>query len=196
MTKLVYPAGATPLDPDEERGLLLTHITTRGELNRWEQDNIVEALAWLEKTRPSDILNEPFIRTLHYRMFKAVWSWAGEFRHSDKNIGGSWHQIPMALRELCGDAQLWLQLKEESPDLIAVRFHHRLVTVHAFPNGNGRHARLMADLLLTNILKRPVFTWGGKANLSEPGEIRTRYIEALHSADKLNYALLLRFARS
>ena len=196
MIKLEYPAGATPLEPDEERGLLLTHITTRGELNRWEQDNILEALAWLEKTKPTNILNEAFIRTLHRRMFKTVWAWAGEFRHSDKSIGGSWHQVPMALRALCGDAQLWLKLKEDAADLIAVRLHHRLVAIHAFPNGNGRHARLMADLLLENVLKQPVFTWGGNADLSEAGKTRMLYIEALHSADNLNYAPLFQFARS
>ena len=196
MINFDYPAGATPLEPQEERGLLLTHITTRGELNRWEQDNILAAMDWLEATKPTDILNERFICELHKRMFRRVWAWAGQFRTSDKNIGGSWHQVPMAIRDLCADTGHWIEHKEDPTDLMAVRFHHRLVTIHAFPNGNGRHARLMTDLLLTNGLHQPEFTWGGKVDLSEAGEIRTRYMEALHAADNLVYEPLLQFARS
>jgi Fic-DOC domain mobile mystery protein B len=193
--KLEYPDGATPIDPDETSGLLLTHITTRGELDRWEQDNILEAKAWTEKTRPADILNERFIKTLHKRMFGNVWKWAGQFRHSDKNIGGSWHQVPTSLKNLCDDTTLWIKLQEESPDLIAVRFHHRLVSIHPFLNGNGRHAREMTDLLLKNVLKRPEFTWG-KQSLSETGSARTQYIESLHAADNGDYGPLLAFVRT
>jgi Fic-DOC domain mobile mystery protein B len=98
-----YPEGSTPIDPDEATGLRLTHITTQGELNRWEQDNILEAKAWAGKTRPTDILTEKFIKALHRRMFGTVWKWAGQYRQSDKNIGGSWHQVPMSLRNLCDD---------------------------------------------------------------------------------------------
>jgi Fic-DOC domain mobile mystery protein B len=195
MTVFEYPAGATPLDPDEASGLRLTHVTTRGELNRWEQDNIIEAMAWLDRKKPTDILNEKFVKELHRRMFGNVWRWAGGFRQSDKNIGGPWHQIPMSLKNLFDDARLWLDLREESPDQIAARFHHRLVSVHPFPNGNGRHARMMADLLLENVLRRPRFTWGS-TNLSQGGDARKRYIEALHTADGGNYELLLAFVRT
>jgi Fic-DOC domain mobile mystery protein B len=195
MMELEYPEGATPLDPDEAEGLLLTHITTRGELDRWEQDNILEAKAWADKTKPSDILNEQFAKALHSRMFGTVWKWAGQFRQSDKNIGGSWHQVPMCLRTLCDDTALWIELREESPDLIAVRFHHRLVSIHSFPNGNGRHAREMANLLLRNRLKHPEFTWGGK-NLPNAGDIRKQYIESLQAADKGDYNPLLKFVRT
>ena len=195
MIKFEYPAGATPIDPDETKGLLLTHITTRGELDRWEQDNIVEALAWLDRTKPAEILNEQFVKELHRRMFAHVWKWAGHFRQSDKNIGGPWHQVPASLKVLCGDARLWLELREESPDQIAVRFHHRLVSIHLFPNGNGRHARLMTDLLLENVLHCARFTWGGE-DLSRVGNARLRYIAALHAADGLNYVPLLAFVRT
>ena len=171
MMEFDYPEGATPIDPDEAEGLLLTHITTRGELDRWEQDNILEAKAWTDRTKPIDILNEQFIKILHSRMFGHVWNWAGKFRHSDKNIGGPWHQVPLDLRILCDDAALWIEMKEEPSDLIAVRFHHRLVWIHPFPNGNGRHAREMTDLLLKNILEQPAFTWGSR-NLAEEGSIR------------------------
>ena len=195
MINLEYPEGTTPIDHDEAKGLLLTHITTREELDRWEHDNIIEALAWLDKTKPKDILNETFIRKLHKRMFGNVWKWAGKFRQSDKNIGGRWWQISTDLKDLCDDARLWVDRRNEPPDAIAVRFHHRLILIHPFPNGNGRHTRLMADLLLENILDHPRFTWGG-ANLSNDSDTRQRYISALRAADEHNYQPLLEFARS
>jgi Fic-DOC domain mobile mystery protein B len=195
MIEFRYPAGATPIDPDEAKGLILTHITTLGELNRWEQDNILEAKSWLEKTHPTDILNEKFIKTLHHRMFKNVWKWAGDYRRSDKNIGGSWYLVPMSLKNLCDDTAAWIEMKEDPPDLIAACFHHRLVSIHPFPNGNGRHAREMANLLLKNILSQPEFTWG-RENLSEAGSVRRQYIGSLHAADKGNYEPLLKFART
>ena len=125
-------------------------------------------------------------------MFGNVWKWAGQFRQNDKNIGGPWHQVPTSLRNLCDDAGLWIELQEDSSDLIAVRFHHRLVSIHPFPNGNGRHAREMANLLLKNILKQPEFTWGGN-NLSNARDIRKQYIESLQAADRGDYDPLLAF---
>lgn len=190
-----YPEGATPIDTDEAEGLLLTHITTRGELDRWEQDNIIEALTWLDKKKPTDILNEQFVKELHRRMFSNVWKWAGQFRRSDKIIGGPWYQISTSLKNLCDDALLWIELREQLPDEMAVCFHHRLVSIHPFPNGNGRHARLMTDLMLENILKHPRFTWGSK-DLSKAGNTRKKYIEALQAADKQNYEPLHEFVRT
>ena len=195
MLDLQYPEGATPIDPDEAQGLLPSNITTRGELDRWEQENIIEAMIWLDKTKPKDILNEQFIKKLHNRMFCNVWDWAGQFRKSDKTIGGEWYQVPMLLSDLLDDTLLWIKLKKESNDEIAVRFHHRLLLVHPFPNGNGRHARLMTDLLLENILNCSRFSWGSE-DLSKTGNIRKRYIEALHHADKSDYKLLLQFVRT
>jgi len=195
MADFKYPKGAIPIDPDEADGLLLTHITTRGELDRWEQDNIVEAIAWLDKTKPIDILNEQFVKKMHKKMFCNVWKWAGCFRRIDKNIGGPWHQISINLKNLCDDGRLWIKLQEESPDVMAVRFHHRLVSIHPFPNGNGRHARLMTDLLLKNILNCSRFTWGS-ADISKAGDVRKRYIAALQAADEQNYKPLLEFVRT
>ena len=195
MIGFVYPEGATPLDPDESKGLLLTHISTRAELDRWEQENIVEAIEWLEKTKATDILNEQFIKKLHKKMFKHVWSWAGDFRTSDKNIGGQWFQISTSLKMLCDNTLYKIERQIEAPDEVAIRFHHNLVWIHSFPNGNGRHARLMTDALLKNVLNCSKFTWGG-GNLRKPNNIRNFYIDALKAADKGNFDLLRQFVRT
>ncbi|MEA1979199.1 MAG: mobile mystery protein B [Chloroflexota bacterium] len=195
MNRFEYPDGATPIDPDEAKGLILTHITTRGELDRWEQDNIAEALAWLEKIKPIDILNGTFIRKLHQRMFKNVWRWAGEFRLTDKNIGVHWWRVPVDVKTMCDDVIWRVEHHTASPDILAIQFHHRLVSIHPFPNGNGRHARLMTDLFLENILQSPRFSWGGK-DLSKGTDARKRYILALYAADNNDYDQLVEFARS
>jgi Fic-DOC domain mobile mystery protein B len=195
MTVFEYPEGATPIDPDEAEGLLLNHITTQGELNRWEQENILEALSWIDKKKPADIFNEPFIKQLHKRMFGRVWRWAGQFRRSDKNIGVSWDQVPICLKNLCDDVPEWIKSRNESSEEMAARFHHRLVWIHPFANGNGRHARLMTDIFLENVFHSSPFTWG-KRELTSPGEYRSRYINALQEADKGNYIPLLEFAKS
>lgn len=195
MTIFEYPADATPLDPDETAGLLLSHITTRAELNRWEQDNIVDGEAWAFGRKRKDILSERFICGLHKRMFGSVWRWAGRFRRSDKNIGVAWWQVPVELRQLCNDATAWIQYESYAPDEIAARFHHRLVSIHLFANGNGRHARTMTDLLLVQVLRRPRFSWGS-GSLVDVGNCRHRYIEALQAADRHDCWPLLEFVRS
>jgi Fic-DOC domain mobile mystery protein B len=196
MPDFIFPEGSTPIAPEEAHGLLLTHITTRGELDRWEQDNIIEALAWLYKTKPKDILQESFTRELHKRMFGNVWRWAGSFRKSDKNLGIAWQQIPVSMRNLLDDTRFRIQLGKDDPDEIAIRFHHRLVSIHPFANGNGRHARLMADVLLENVFSCTRFTWGSAQELSKSGETRAGYIAALRDADNGSYESLLAFARS
>ncbi|MDP8299201.1 MAG: mobile mystery protein B [Candidatus Tantalella remota] len=193
--KFRYPEGATPLNPEEVGGLLLLHITTRSELNRWEQENINEAYEWLSAHKPQDLLNETFIRKLHKKMFENVWRWAGTFRTTEKNIGVHPWQIATQLKNLCDDVDKWLECGSYPPDEIAVRFHHRLVSIHLFPNGNGRHARLMADLLLKHILGKPEFTWG-RSDLIRAGKCRNRYMGALRSADDNDYTPLLEFVRS
>ena len=190
-----YPEGATPLEPDEIEGLIPTHITTRAQLDRWEQDNINEALAWIEQRRPKDILSESFMKRLHKKMFCNVWQWAGKFRQSDKNIGGRWYDIPVDLKQLCDDVKCQIENESYSADEIAARFHHRLVSIHPFPNGNGRHARLAADILLEDVLDKPAFTWG-KADLIKSGIDRKTYIDSLMAADRGDYGLLLGFVRS
>ncbi len=186
--------GATPLDPDESEGLIPTHVTTREQLNRLEQENIVEAMQWLETARLKDILNEAFIRRLHQRMFARVWKWAGQFRTSDKNIGIAKEHIGVELHKLCEDTKAQIAHATYPPDEIACRFHHRLVWIHPFPNGNGRHARLLTDLLLEKVLHRPRFSWGGMSEIPE-GDIRADYLGALCAADKGDYSKLTEFAR-
>ena len=193
--KFNYPEGATPLNPNEIEGLIPTHITTKAELDRWEQDNINEALAWIEDSKPKDILNESLIKSMHKKMFCNVWKWAGMFRQSDKNIGVPWHQVSIELKKLCDDVEYWIENKTFSEDEIAARLHHKLVFIHLFPNGNGRHARLMADILLEYVFKKSPFTWG-KANLIKSGDDRNKYIKSLIAADRGEYELLLEFVRS
>jgi Fic-DOC domain mobile mystery protein B len=195
MMKYDYPPGTTPIDPDEAVGLLLPHITNRAELDRWEQDNIAEAEAWAFRQKPKDLLSLDFVCRLHKRMFGNVWRWAGKFRKSGKNIGIEHLSIGPSLKNLIEDVKAWIEHEAYTPDEIAARFHHRLVSIHPFANGNGRHARLMADLLLVHLLGRPRFTWGSE-NLVHAGECRKRYIDALQGADRHDYRLLLEFVRS
>jgi Fic-DOC domain mobile mystery protein B len=195
MVDFEYLQGATSLDRNEIEGLIPTHITTRDELNRWEQDNINEALAWVDLHRPKEILNESFMKRLHKRMFGNVWKWAGIFRQSDKNIGVSRYMVSIELKKLFDDVGYWIEKGTFSTDEIAARFHHRLVSIHLFSNGNGRHARLIADILLENILNKPRFSWG-RDDLYNSGDDRGRYIQSLQAADKGDYGPLLEFVRS
>ena len=145
--KLKYSYGATSLDPDEIEGLIPDYITTQDELNLLEQKNITEAIEWAYRKKHSDILNITFNNLLHKKMFYQVWKWAGMQRKTNKNIGVDFSQIPMKLKDLFEDTKYWIKNKIYTWDELVVRFHHRLVLIHAFPNGNGRHARLMADIL-------------------------------------------------
>ncbi len=190
-----YSDGATPLDYDEMEGLLLTHITNRAELDRWEMDNINQAYQWADQLKHRNVLNADFICLLHKKMFGNVWKWAGQFRKSDKNIGIPRVEVAVELKLLCDDANAWVEYDTYPPDEFAARFHHRLVYIHPFANGNGRHARLMADLILEKLFNSIPFTWGD-ASLTKQGEIRTAYIRALKAADNHDYSLLLKFVRS
>jgi len=194
---LEYLEGQTPLDDDEKEGLLIETIATRQELDEFEQHNIEQAIEWTLKRsfKPEVFLTEDFIRKLHTRMYGDVWAWAGHFRKTNKNIGVDKWQIPMELRYLLDDARYWIEKGTFPTDEIAVRFKHRLVAIHCFPNGNGRHSRLMADILSGKIFKQPVFTWGA-ANLVRGGDARAAYLAAIKQADKGNIEPLIKFARS
>lgn len=193
---LKYEEGQTPLDENESEGLLLKTITTQGELNEAEQLNIEEAIEWTlrKKFSVDDILSETFCNELHRKMYSEVWRWAGTFRKTNKNIGVDKFQIPVDLRTLIDDCRFWINNKTYPEDEIAVRFKHRIVSIHCYSNGNGRHSRLMADVLVSHVLGRPVFSWGA-GNLVPAGEARERYLKALKMADKGDIKMLVEFAR-
>lgn len=191
-----YAPGATPLDPDEAAGLVPSHITTQADLNAWEQANILQAVRWVARQKKRDLLTEGFVRDLHRRMFDQTWKWAGTFRQSNKNIGVDWTQVAVKLRNLLDNTRFQIDHKVFEPDELVVRLHHQLVWVHAFPNGNGRHARLMADVLAQQ-LGRPRMTWGGAdVELVSMGTVRDRYLRALREADQGQWSALIAFARS
>jgi Fic-DOC domain mobile mystery protein B len=187
------PDNATPLTPEEMRELIPAHIAYRSELNEAEQENIVRAQDWALGRR-RDLLSEKFIKDLHRHMLGDVWRWAGKFRTSERNLGIAHYEISVALRQLLDDTRTWIEYKAYPPDEIAVRFHHRLVRIHPFPNGNGRHARLMADLLVMSIGQER-FSWGS-VSLCDASDVRRRYIAALQTADNHDVGPLLAFARS
>lgn len=194
---LEYINGQTPLDEEEKDGLLILTIATRGELDEFEQQNIEKAVQWIlgRTFKPELFFTEAFVRMLHKRMYADVWAWAGEFRKTNKNIGVDKWKIPSDLKYLLDDAKYWHENNTYTQDEIAVRFKHRIVSIHCFPNGNGRHSRLLADIIIEKIYKQPVFSWGA-ANLSDEGDTRKSYLKAVKTADRGDYSLLLAFARS
>lgn len=187
------PEGATPLDPDECEGLRFRHVTTRAQLDALEQSNIVSGLRWLARRRRADVLSETFLRELHRRMFGEVWRWAGTFRQREKNIGVDPIHIGVQLRMLLDDAEFWSQHQTDRPLEAAARFHHRMVQIHLFPNGNGRHARIAADVYLMDRFGHPAIDWGGGHDLQGLNDRRQSYIRALRAADGHDYGPLLAF---
>jgi Fic-DOC domain mobile mystery protein B len=194
---LEYLEGQTPLDEDEKAGLKIRTISTRRDLDEFEQKNIERAIEWTlrKKIAADKILSEEFMMEVHRRMFGSVWSWAGKMRKTNKNIGVDKSIISVELRLLLDDCTYWIDHKTYQPDEIAIRFKHRLVKTHLFPNGNGRHSRLCADILISNVFNLPVFTWG-TSNLTTNTASRKNYLDAIHQADDGLYKPLISFARS
>ena len=188
-----YPEGATPLDTDELTGLKYPHVETRAELDQLEQQNIQQGYNWLDRQRKhKDFLTEYFILDLHKQLFGSVWTWAGSFRHTNKNIGVDHSNIGVELRKLLDDAKYWVEHATYSREEFAARFHHRLVQIHPFPNGNGRHGRIMTDVILEKLMNMAPIVWDTNA-LNDDGEHRQKYIDALHAADKNDYQALINF---
>ncbi len=190
--------GNTPLEDDERDGLLPGHILTRAELNQWEALNIAQVQDWLVHRRRSEVLDVPFLQQLHRRMFGDTWKWAGTFRRSDKNVSPyPWTAVPQLMLDLVDNIAEQHERSARTPealDDLAMRFHHQMVHIHPWPNGNGRHARLATDLLLRQ-WQRPPFSWGG-SDLKAVGGARSAYISALRAADAGDFTLLRAFARS
>ena len=193
--KLNYIEGQTPINEDEKKDLLIKSITTQSELDEFEQLNIEKAIEWVisKKFNPDDILTEQFIKKLHKKMYSDVWKWAGKFRMSEKNIGVNWVKVGIELKYLLDDTKYWIVNKTYPADEVAILFKHRLVSIHCFPNGNGRHSRLMADIIIESIFNKEIFTWHN-SNMIKPNETRKKYIAAIREADNGNIKHLLEFA--
>jgi Fic-DOC domain mobile mystery protein B len=195
--KFEYIDGQTPLDEDEKNGLLIKSITTREELDEFEQLNIEKAIEWTvgKKFKTEQILSEKFIKELHFRMFGDVWTWAGKYRKTNKNIGVDKHIISVSIKQLTDDCRYWIENKTYSDEEIAIRFKHRLVKIHCFVNGNGRHSRLIADIIIKHIYGKPFFSWSLQ-RIGKIGESRSNYINALRAGDNGNILPLIAFAKS
>jgi Fic-DOC domain mobile mystery protein B len=157
-------------------------VTTRADLNAAEQGNIDKGAAWARRARKPDLLSVEFVLQLHKHMFGEVWSWAGRYRRTERSIGIAPDMIGVQTSQLMGDAACWLERKTYAPTQLAVRVHHRLVVIHPFPNGNGRHARMLADLVLRR-LGEPALSWGG-GSLRDVNDLRRVQVEALRRADR------------
>ncbi|MCB0424801.1 MAG: mobile mystery protein B [Mangrovimonas sp.] len=195
--EIKYNTGQTPLSEEEKEGLKIKVITTQGELDQFEQLNIEKAVEWTMRTRlkPDKILTEKFMKDLHKKMYGDVWKWAGEFRTSEKNIGIKWPLIGVELKKLLDDANYWIENETNIPEEIAIRFKHRLVSIHCFPNGNGRHSRMIADIIMESIFKENVFSWH-QSNMTKPNDTRKEYISALKKADNGEITPLIEFAKN
>ncbi len=186
--------GHTTLSEEDRRGLIPTHIASRGDLYEAEQRNIATALL---RRPPSvaQLLDDHYLRGLHRAMFGDVWRWAGRYRTTEKNLGWEVHRLTEGVHNAFEDAQAWLRYSTYPLQEVAVRLHYKLVAIHPWSNGNGRHARLMADILI-RARNGDDLTWGAKSNLAAPGEMRDRYISAILRADGGDFGPLIDFARS
>lgn len=194
--KLSSPPGATPIDPDTI-SRLIPNLVTQEELNEFEAANVAKAMEWAHKSKKlrSSFLSVSSLRLLHEKMFNETWEWAGRFRQKETNIGLAPAKIQDALGALLGDVKYWMETKALTLDESAIRFHHRLVQIHPFVNGNGRLSRLAADLLL-EFNGGTRFTWG-MGSLAKTSVKRDLYLKCLKEADKTsNIKELTKFARS
>ena len=192
-----YLDGQTPLSEEELEGLKISSITTREELDEFEQLNIEKAIQWTigKKFHSKELFSEKFMKDLHKRMYGEVWKWAGTFRTSEKNLGIKCYLIPVQLKQLLDDATFWYENNVFAPEEFAVRFKHQLVSIHCFANGNGRHSRLMADLIMEKLYQQSFLTWGG-SSLVKSNEKRKAYIKAIQKADRQDLKQLIIFAKS
>lgn len=190
--------GNTTLDEDELDGLIPSHLQTRADLNQWEAKNIELATDWIAD-RALNVLELSTLQELHRQMFGQTWEWAGTYRKSLKTISPfDWSEVPRLMTDLVENTKVQYEAcngDDDAIDRLAARFHHELVKIHPWPNGNGRHGRMATDLLL-RMWKRPPFSWGAMSGAVEPARTRDRYLEGLSRADANDYAQLYDFVRS
>jgi Fic-DOC domain mobile mystery protein B len=195
-----FSDGNTPIRP-EEAEQLIPRISTMAELNEYEALNIVQAREWAFNDRTmksNNPLEEPYVHVLHARMFDKVWKWAGTYRKNELNIGCDPREIVQRIPQLLGNTQHWIDQKVFPIDECILRFHYDLVSkIHPFANGNGRHARMIADVVAVKY-GRPEFSWGAGHNLVAQGTARAAYLAALRALDANTNDIqpLLAFARS
>jgi len=181
--------GATPID--DVSGLIPTHISTRSELNEWETANILKAVKYHLSEKRKLTINIQWLKKLHKEMFGESWKWAGKFRQRNLSLGIDWHNINDQIKALVDDIAYWRKNNSLSIFEQSIRIHHRLVKIHPFENGNGRHARLVSDIYLyNNNESRPIWP---SDELIEKSNIRDKYISALKDADSGNYSTLKHF---
>lgn len=193
-----HAPGATPLTDEDLQGLRIPSVRTHGDLNQAEAANIVRGQEWALRARSArmpDMLSDRFMQRLHEAMFGTVWTWAGDYRLVDTNIGVPHHLIREHLHNVYADAHAWIEHDTYSPEEFSVRLHYRIVTVHPFPNGNGRHARMLADIVLARHFKRPALPWRNSP-LNTANAVRQAYIAALVAADHHDFGPLMTFATS
>jgi Fic-DOC domain mobile mystery protein B len=198
MTKLFnQPAGASPISDEQAEGLKQTWVSTQEDLNAVEEKNFSRGRDWLFKSKreANDISRIEFLCTLHKKMLGEVYSWAGEIRRNQTNIGIESHQIRTSVENLRRDLLSWIDNQSHTEEEIAIKYHFRLVQIHPFLNGNGRLSRFLADFLNEKYFENEPFSWGRK-NLILKGEARSSYLRALKDADQENLMPLIEFARS
>jgi len=194
-----YSDGNTPIRT-EEAEQLIPRISTIGELNEYEAVNILLGRQWAfdsRTMRSRDPLEEPYIRELHHRKFDNVWKWAGSYRKTERNIGCEPNEIMQRIPQLLANTRYWLENKTFPTDEALLRFHHQLTKIHPFAKGNGRHARMIADVVVVKY-GLVEFTWGAGKDVVAGGDARTRYLVALRALDanENDVNQLLDFARS
>lgn len=197
MSIFTEPNGATELTADDIKGLIPSHITTREELNELEQANIIQGLTWLSSipiTTVDDVISLKFAELLHKSLFGEVWEWAGTYRTREANIGVAPHNIQVDLYNLLEDIKCWIEFKHFDSLEISARIQHRLVKIHPFPNGNGRHSRLMTDYIRIALLDVPRLKWAN-GKLETQNEERSDYISCLREADKGDYAPFIEYLK-
>jgi Fic-DOC domain mobile mystery protein B len=188
------PEGATPLD--DISGLLRRDITTRGQLDEAETLNILGAVDWIERGRLRDVFTVDFYERLHSRMYDDVWEWAGDLRSvtgARPNIGVPPEMVPIELGRVAMEFN-WEWQNSDQTNLLPfiAKYHHALVWVHPFNNGNGRWSRLACDVVMKRLAKKPLITWATDTLNVDSGE-RSQYINALKMADDFDLAPLVEY---